>query len=424
MSLVHLSPPPSLSEVADRRGMTEGQFPHANAGPRRLSRIKSYIITVVCLVAAGCVVRAGGMMLAELFARQQPGQMVGAVSLDVLFAQIVTIVLGIADIVFLAAGVFAFIALGGVVLYGVNVVQRQRAFERDVVKNDMDALALKKAILRHNSIPRQIREFRRRERKDRAQFHKSNNGGVYRRSLDQDIQLRSLQSVKRMEVFINTRESLGSQSVEKTSMIDIRLPMESSQNDKVRGLVSKYGLRANSITAASKRYTPTQFPESITLASTGSRAYFADTAVVDDKYAEPDGLTDTVVVDEFSPASSFPLTLFEDRTASVAAAQKEAMRVLTKMSTTVENLLQTNDIVAKTSTIVPSSKFGTLRMKMAQESSLKSVNQMADIIDRSLNTRGTTVRLDGSSILVTLVLPPSAQAPADTGLLFQEAFFS
>lgn len=418
-----LKPPPSFDQFVEENEIEESTYPYARKGPKLLRKARSWVLNAIVAVIVWALIHYVAVpYYYDMAAKQPVGQAIGGtnLSLDNLLATGAHILL----IVRKAAG---FIAIAMIIMaaikcisYGSNVLKRQQAFEREVYRNDKQANRLRAAIIKQHDIERRIREFKEEEKRRKQSVSGTDN--TYQRSLADDDKLQVLQTLKNLEVYVNTRQSVLGEEIERVHRIEVELPNSTEQSEQVQSMIEKYGVEANRITASNrKKFDRTQFPTSPIIYSDGTRAAFPSSEVVEDKYAKPDVQTGSVKETvKYEPTVS--LDLFEDRSAEIAKRKKRAKKYLEGAGENVENILASNKVSARLSRVEPGNSSGMLVYEMAGEVKAAHNQSLIDPITMAY-TKAATLRVSGKEIFVTVPLPPDAKAKIDMKTLMEELFF-
>lgn len=418
-----LKPPPSFDQFVEENGIEEATYPYARKGPKLLRKARSWVINAIVAVIVWALIHYVAVpYYYDMAAKQPVGQAIGGtnLSLDNLLAtgaHILLIVRKTAGFIAIAMIIMAAIKC---ISYISNVLKRQQAFEREVYRNDKQANRLRAAIIKQHDIERRIREFKEEEKRRKQSVSGTDN--TYQRSLADDDKLQVLQTLKNLEVYINTRQSVLGDEIERVHRIEVELPNSTEQSEQVQSMIEKYGVEANRITASNrKKFDRTQFPTSPIIYSDGTRAAFPSSEVVEDKYAKPDVQTGSVKETvKYEPTVS--LDLFEDRSAEIAKRKKRAKKYLEGAGENVENILASNKVSARLSRVEPGNSSGMLVYEMAGEVKSAHNQSLIDPITMAY-TKAATLRVSGKEIFVTVPLPPDAKAKIDMKTLMEELFF-
>lgn len=419
----NIKPPPLFEEFAEANELDETSYPYARKGPKLLRKARSWTINTIFAFIVWALMHYLVVPYYYNWAEQKPvGQAIGGtnISLDdvlVTGARILLAVDKATKIVFFLLLAFAIL---NVIRYSSNVLKRQQAFERDVYRNDKQAIQLRSAILKQHEINRRIKEFKDEEQRRKQSSSGSNN--TYQRSLADDDKLRVLETVKQLEVYINTRQSTLGDEIERVHKIEVELPSSTEQSEQVQTMIEKYGVEANRITAADrKKFDRTQFPTSPIIFSDGTRAAFASSEIVEDKYAKPDVQTAAKQErPEYEPTVS--LDLFVDRSDEIAKANKLARKYLEKAGENVENILSSNKVSARLVRVNPGNTSGMLVYEMAGEVKAAHNQSLIEPITMAYS-KAATLQVSGKEIHVTVPLPENAKAKIDMKTLMEEIFF-
>lgn len=418
-----LKRPPSFDQFVEENGIEEATYPYARKGPKLLRKARSWVINAIVAVIVWALIHYVAVpYYYDMAAKQPVGQAIGGtnLSLDNLLAtgaHILLIVRKTAGFIAIAMIIMAAIKC---ISYISNVLKRQQAFEREVYRNDKQANRLRAAIIKQHDIERRIREFKEEEKRRKQSVSGTDN--TYQRSLADDDKLQVLQTLKNLEVYINTRQSVLGDEIERVHRIEVELPNSTEQSEQVQSMIEKYGVEANRITASNrKKFDRTQFPTSPIIYSDGTRAAFPSSEVVEDKYAKPDVQTGSVKETvKYEPTVS--LDLFEDRSAEIAKRKKRAKKYLEGAGENVENILASNKVSARLSRVEPGNSSGMLVYEMAGEVKSAHNQSLIDPITMAY-TKAATLRVSGKEIFVTVPLPPDAKAKIDMKTLMEELFF-
>lgn len=418
-----LKPPPSFEDFVEVNKIEETTYPYARKGPKLLRKAHSWTVNAIAAVIIWALLHYIAVpYYYSMVAKQPTGQAIGGtnISLDSLFATGANILITVRKVAGFIAIAIAIMAVIKCISYISNVLKRQQAFERDVYRNDKQANRLRAAILKQHEIERQIKEFKEEEKRRKQSVSGTNN--TYQRSLSDDDKLQVLQTIKNLEVYINTRQSVLNDEIERVHRVEVGLPSSTEQSEQVKKTIENYGVEANRITASNrKKYDRTQFPTSPIIYSDGTRAAFPSSEVVEDKYAKPNVQTgSTKKTVEYEP--TVDLDLFIDRSKDIAKRSKRAKKYLEGAGENVENILASNKVSARLTRVEPGNTSGMLVYEMAGEVKAAHNQSLIDPITMAY-TKAATLRVSGKEIFVTVPLPPDARAKIDMKTLMEEMFF-
>lgn len=301
--------------------------------------------------------------------------------------------------------------VGSIVVYVVALVLRWRSFERNCVSNDFEARKLKKKIVKSLGLQKQIDAINKK-------YTSSNNSSTKEKSYEDKAKLDALNDVKNMQVYINTRQSIDSNDIEKRCQIIMKAPLQQKEYECMQTLLKDFDKIATKLVGGKF-----SFGAQIISADRKTISYF-DVMVVPDKFdyaAEIEELTPKV--EEDIPSEyTFPLSLFTDHTAAIEKAKKSSKRWSDVTLLAMDDLLSTLNISAKRIEENVGARNMQIIYEVAfqpQESALQSLEKQ---IDRRFDTYGTTISMTGNKLTLVIGLPVKYQSPIDTSTLFHAAF--
>lgn len=416
--------PPSFTDYAESNQLDDNTFPYSDKGPhlrRRAKKMTNWMIQAVVWMVVFRLARRGLRWFMLNRAVDTPLGTSGLTTGN-LYTGAYRVLNALITVATVAVGVCAVLMVIAWLVYLRNVVKRQRAFERNVIRNDSNALKLKAKLLKKHNISSQLSRFKREEAQKRTSASKS--GGSYYRSQADENKLGVLKAVSNLEVHINTRQGLSGpdDDVITTTRIEVRLPFDDEQSEQTKTAVKKYGLSANSITAVDKALDATQFATDPTITSDNQYAVFSSKSVATDRYARPDDTAAAAVAeDEYMP--SMDLNTFTDRTDEIAAAQKRAVKFMEQAGKTIHTTLINNDISAKLAESSPGSSSAMFRFELAESAKATNIGSVTDALNQTFSTQTCTAAIQGNAIVATVPLPDEAKVPIDVKQMITEVFF-
>ena len=300
------------------------------------------------------------------------------------------------------------------VIYLGLLLYRWHNFERDVITSDFAAIMLRKRILRTLNIPAKIREFRR-----TANYNQGSSGAkstlVGGMKESDRAKLNALLALKRMRVYVNTRQSLDDETVERRYRVVIETPFIQDEYEQMQSLLKNFDTVATRMERGKVSFG------SQVVSADQSQVEYMDSLVVPDKFAF-EVVTDSGVVSTGTYESTFPLSLFVDRQAEIDKKAGQAKRWGFQTAAQVDDLLATMEAGAKRAKVNVGASNVQFDYTIAFRLKEDVVSKLGETLDKRFNTSGSTAELHGNKISLVISLPDNIKKPINVPTLYREAF--
>lgn len=299
-------------------------------------------------------------------------------------------------------------------MYLVNVVKRQREYERDVIKNDFKAVMIYRKLMGSLKIGARLREAR------KAAKPKKSGDSYELPSTDSISKVEELKYMKKLQVQVNTRQKLGSDMISTVYLIFIDLPTDDLT---VNNLVK----RIESLDETTTRLIKGEVVMGKHMLSDDrQRAIFrGETIEVPDPYNYDAKLKmkQEEVKEDIQYESSYSLSNLIDKRAEIEQKTEAARGWAERQGKLLDSYLITGKMnVTRYKTIVSSTK-ATFIYDLAHDSSL-STNQgkLDEALDKTFGLRGANSRIEEGKLVVVFPMPKAYAIPIDVPSLYREAF--
>lgn len=302
---------------------------------------------------------------------------------------------------------FVFIVTGGIYLS--NVMRRSRMFERDIIKNDREALSIKNKMLNQFSINRRISD------KKKA-ISKANENGNSSSIADED-ELEALTSFKNCSLMVNTRQDVYSDEILKRYHLTFYAPSTVDAEAKLDNMMG------NVQNVFAKSIKGRVNIGSMVMSSDRSERIFEGEIHVDDKYDKPVDTATTNEDDNKKTESSFSLDLLESHVEENKKKEAAAIRWANANASVVDGLLATSKIESNRDNISVSATTALITYRIPRGLGISDNQQLASQFDSNFGVKGTTIKLSSNRLLIVLPLPKSYHKLIDVPTMYKEAFF-
>lgn len=301
-----------------------------------------------------------------------------------------------------------------IVMYIVNVIKRQREYERNVVSNDFKAVAIYRRLMNSLKIGPRLREAR------KAARPKKSGDVLDAPSTDALSKVEELQAMKKLYVQVNTRQKLGLDTVSTVYLIYVDLPM----NDTT---VTNLLKRLESLDETTTRVVKGEvvMGKHIITEDRQHAIFRGETIEVPDPYnfdLKLKSLTESKE-EEIEYESAYSLSNFIDRRPDIEEKTSGALGWAERQGKMLDKYLITGKMnVTRYRTIVSSTK-ATFIYDLAHDSSL-STNQgkLDEALDKTFGLRGASSRIEEGKLVVVFPMPKQYAIPIDIPTLYREAF--
>lgn len=299
--------------------------------------------------------------------------------------------------------------------YLLNVKRRAHEFERNIIKNDIIAVAL------YRKIQNSLRIHKRLSEAKRAVRPKSSGNGLSEApSADNIAKVDELKAMRKMDIRVNTRQKLASDKINTMYSIYMDLPLDetvaSNLLKRVENLNETVTRLAKGVVTIGG-YQVTEDRQTI--------VFQGETPDINDPYNYDERLSnkadDNVEVVYYE--SAYPITDLVDRQDTIDAKKELASEWAQRTGAMLDRFLITAKMkVTRINTNVSSSK-ATYLYDMALDSNLSGgFNKFDDTLDKTFKLKGSTVNVVNGCLEIVLPIPKDYNIPINVPTLYRQAF--
>lgn len=299
--------------------------------------------------------------------------------------------------------------------YLLNVKRRAHEFERNIIKNDIIAVALYRKIQNSLRIHKRLSEAKRAVRPK-----SSGNRPSEAPSADNIAKVDELKAMRKMDIRVNTRQKLASDKINTMYSIYMDLPLDetvaSNLLKRVENLNETVTRLAKGVVTIGG-YQVTEDRQTI--------VFQGETPDIDDPYNYDERLAnkadDNVEVVYYE--SAYPITDLVDRQDTIDAKKELASEWAQRTGAMLDRFLITAKLkVTRINTNVSSSK-ATYLYDMALDSNLSGgFNKFDDTLDKTFKLKGSTVNVVNGCLEIVLPIPKDYNIPINVPTLYRQAF--
>lgn len=286
-------------------------------------------------------------------------------------------------------------------------IMRNRNYERNCLINDITASNLKSALIRRMGLNRRLRALNKRYSKARES------------STDQvdsiEIDLRALQSIKAMRVFVNTRQSLNGDEIETQYRIEFTTEDDYAAYEKMMQELKKIDNIAD--VAMRGKVSFGQISESKDRSTLTVKAV----KIEEDKYDFSDWV-DGEDADSQVYEYTFKLSHLKDKRLEIKKLSHKAQLWADRTGSALDEILTTSNAkVDRLSTFVSASN-ALFTYKISFRIDVQNFEKFQDSLDTAFGTTGTSVQIKDGNLLIAIPLPSELIVPIDVGSMYREIF--
>lgn len=386
----------TFDEYVESHGIDNNTYPYAETGLKTLHRIN---VSVVVAIVFSCI--SWLISLAQEYLQTELEG--GSLAVSNIYARILDVVIPTSKVIHAISLMIWLLVALLVLMYMVLVVLRWRSWERDILISDHKALSLRAKLIRTMRLHARIHDIEKRY---------VGKGG--QKSLDDQARLAALTRIAKMRVFVNTRQSLEDDTIERRFRIIIDTPFEQKEYDEFMSILKDFERNATRMEKGKVSFG------SQILSSDYQVVQYTDAIVVKDKYAY-DVVEDNKVAEYFE--YTHPLSLYTDHTEENKKRSKLAKRWSNSAANDLDAVLTTIDAGAKRISMTVGAKNVNLTYEMSFKiHDQNSSDRLAEQLDKRFSTKGTTVDYFGDRMSIVLALPSMCSSNADVKSLIIEAF--
>lgn len=327
-----------------------------------------------------------------------------------------SVLLGIASVLMFIMITITLINLILFINYLINVVKRNREFERQVFKNDMEAVSLYRKIQSSLKINKRLREA-----KKTIKPKSSGNSGDYQEpSADNLSKVEELKYMKKMDIRVNTRQKLASSKINTVYSIYMNLPLDDTTAQNLMKRIENLNETFTRIAKGKVTMGGYQLTEDRqTLVFQGETPDLVDPYDYSDKLASINKVEE---VKEFYE-SAYKISNFVDRQSKIDEIKDQAEEWAQRTGAMLDRYLITAKMkVTRLDTNVSSSK-ATYTYDMALDSNLSSgFNKFDEQLDKAFKLRGSSVNIINGRMEIILPIPKEYHIPINVPTLYRAAF--
>ena len=400
-------------EFAKAKGLTNDSFPHAKFGSS-LYNVFCKLLTVIIVAGISSIVLFGVSSSVKTMQINVPDFENSDASaflvqndqtpMKNIAEDISGVISGIAKFTQGVALLLLYIDIFIAVLYGVNTIRRWRYFERKCLRNDMKARHLKNSLLRSLNVQRRLKEARQKLPDANA---KSNI------NVQSEGRVEALKAMKKLEVLVNTRQSLDSEELETRYCIVMQVPYIETEAEEFLKLIKNLDSVATKL-----MHNKVSFG-AMTMSSDRSQVVFQDVVIEIDKYAD----IDDEVEDDRPPSQySFPLSLLVDKQGEIDSKKDKAKAWANNTADALDKMLATKETAAKRLGVNVGNTNALFTYELSFKLELQSIDRMGELIDNVFKTSGTDVKIDAGNLQITVPLPKNLKIPINVPTMYKEVF--
>lgn len=305
--------------------------------------------------------------------------------------------------------IFTSIVLITFVLYIFNVIQRQRNYERSVIKNDFVAFFLKRRILGSKDAKIHLRDEKRELRRKKE--------GNNRLTKKDKIPLEAQKEFMKMLVMVNSRESLDEKGIIDTQY---RIIFYIPNDSEVAAEVDKKIDDINTIATRQMRSKVT-FGKKFDLEGKNA-VVFRAWSQKEDKYNYSD-----IEEDESDESTqpfeySYPLSMLRDQQDKIDQTKVIAEQYTKRNLATVKAFLATSKIDCTFKKYEVGNAMASYIFVMADDVTLPQFDKLGDTLDNMMKKKGSDVTLDQGNLVVSIPLIDEARVPINVPTMYREMF--
>ena len=422
----------NFEELIEDKQLSSDDFPYAEHGPHKKRRAS----TMLNLTVFAVMVYVAAKILRPIVVNQLP-EPTGVRAEWYNFADnFALIVGGHFDFTGLVIGLFNavetffyYAAIGGsffTVVFGaiylVNVVKRQRSFEREVIANDAEANRIHKSLMDTMSIPEQIK--RKQEVINKAeQSTNSNSDNVFsglftsknRANISDVNELAALKAFRNVRINVNTRQDVSSDDVYKTYTVTFEAPPVTEASDKLEKMIDGVDATLSRIVGNGVNFGGKL--------QSSSRTFWTLSAstVVEDKYpvVEEETVKETVVYE-----TAFDLNLLIDNRPKIEKKKAGALKWANDQASTIDAFLTTGDAQVTRTDVQVNASNAIYIYDQPRSFDLKKLDEYKEKFDTNFKQKGSDVEVSSGRVVIAIPLPKQYNLPIDVGSMFRETFFS
>lgn len=384
-------------------------YPHSVAGLKVLRVIVRLLTCIlICLVVYGVIQLLIALCASSMSSTPATPMVSSQAAAGVSFDSVAAAV-GVAIRWVLSTSLFIASTLGWIVailavVYAIITVMRWRCFERQCLVSDISAISLRARLLSITAIKRRIGDF------NRAQSAKKNHALTF----EEQSKLDAMKAMAKLRVYVNTRESLDSNSVERRYRIIITAPAVQSAFDQLIAQLKDFDAVATRAESGRVSFS------AMTTSADRSQIQFSDSVVVNDSMADAPS---QIVVEQLSQYA-FPLSLFIDHTDEIAKKTAMATEWAERTGAALDTVFASTSKQSKrlSTSVGGTNALFTYELAKSFASEIGNTSSFEEMLDRVFKTRGSSASIEAGNFLITMALPKQFQLPIDVPSMYKTIF--
>lgn len=304
--------------------------------------------------------------------------------------------------------IFISISLMIMLFYIINIIKRQRNYERSVIKNDLKAFFLKRKILGSKNAKSVLRDKKRALQKKKE--------GDNRLTIEDKIPVLVQKEFMKMIVMINSRESLDSKGfVDTQYRIIFNTPHDDDIAEKLDKEIEGINLLASRLVKAKVKFGKKFDSDDY------SFVVFRAWDQQKDKYLRNESQEDEQQ-EEVEYEYSYPLSMLIDQQDKIDQKREMADQWAKRNIATIKAFLSTSKIDCSFKKYEVGNSMVSYIFVMADDVSLPHFDKLGDTLDNMMKRKGSTVALEEGNLIVSVPLIDEAKVPLNVPTMYRELF--
>lgn len=421
----------SFEELIEDKQLSSDDFPYAEHGPQKKRRVS----TMLNLTIIAVVIHVAAKILRPIVVDQLP-EPTGVRAEWYNFADNIALIINghfdytgiiiglfnaIENLSYYAALVFGALTILFGANYLVNVVKRNRSFEREVIANDAEANRIRKNLLDTMSIPERIK--RKQEDINKAEQSTSNSDSLFsdlfapknKASISDKNELDALKAFRDVRINVNTRQDVSSDDIYKTYTVTFEAPPVTEASEKLEKMI-------DGVDATLSRIVGNGVNFGGKLQSSDRQFWtLSASTVVEDKYPL---VVEEVVEESVVYETAFDLTLLIDNRPKIEKKKAGALKWANDQASTIDAFLTTGDAQVTRTDVQVNASNAVYIYDQPRSFDLKKLDEYKEKFDTNFKQKGSGVEVSSGRVIITIPLPKQYNLPIDVGTMYRETFFS
>lgn len=290
--------------------------------------------------------------------------------------------------------------------YLINVVKRQRSYERNVIINDFKANNLKSKILRSTRLNKKLREAKNKS-------SKGDNGVSHADETD----IEKLKAMKNVEINFNTRQSLESNEIDTQYRIKYTLPFQTDASEKLIKEIEKMDETATRLMKSKATFGKYFISTDRQFLIFRAWDHKEDPYLIDEKIKNKE-FEEVKVESE----SSFPLSLLIDKQSEIDMKKDKAQQWANKAAKGLDMFLITSKNSVTRDKVDVGSSNALFIYSLTEDTNLPNFNKLDESIDAMFKIKGCSASINEGQLLITMPLPKNLALPINIPSMYKDAF--